>query len=350
VNPLRIAIDARVITSDTRGIGRYERAVLRRLLARNDVEVTLLDFGPFAGRHRGALQRSLGASNFAIAPRVPKSADLVWHPANGTFFASRCPNVVTMHDAVPFRYPNPDARKRAHEQEPFLRSVRTAAQFITVSLVGKNELEAVLAVPGERIEVIYLGIEPAFSPGEAQPLPQDLTPEGYLLFVGDPYEARKNFEMLYRAFRAAWPAGEGPRLAIAGTARPPHDDVIALGTIDGDLAAGREAMVRLYRGARAAVVPSYFETFGLPVAEAMACGTPVLASRASSLPEIGADAALYASPDDETAWRDALRAITGDDALRTRLRARGIERAATFTWERCVEAHIDAFRRVAGLR
>src|SRR5271163_1847261 len=111
--PLRLAVDARVAVEDTRGIGRYARAILRRLIARDDIELTLLARGPFAFRHRGAYERALGSDRFALRAG-PGNAVLVWHPANGTFFDTKLPSVVTIHDAVPFRYPDPDAKRRAH--------------------------------------------------------------------------------------------------------------------------------------------------------------------------------------------------------------------------------------------
>ena len=111
--PLRLAVDARVVVEDTRGIGRYARAILRRLAARDDVDLTLLAHGPFVFRHRAAYERALGSRRFALRSSAG-NASLVWHPANGTFFPSTLPSVVTIHDAVPFRYPDPDVRRRAN--------------------------------------------------------------------------------------------------------------------------------------------------------------------------------------------------------------------------------------------
>jgi glycosyltransferase involved in cell wall biosynthesis len=92
---------------------------------------------------------------------------------------------------------------------------------------------------------------------------------------------------------------------------------------------------------------SYHETFGMPILEAMACGTPVLASRASALPEIGGEAALYAPPDDAREWAASLRRIVDDEELRQRLRAAGPERAKLFSWDRSVERHLALFASVA---
>jgi glycosyltransferase involved in cell wall biosynthesis len=347
--PLRLVVDARVIAEDTRGIGRYARAILRRLVLRDDIELTLLADGFFAQGRRGPYARALGSDAFVVKPHVPRDPGVIWHPANGTFFASRLPSVATIHDAVPFRYPNPDATRREHAQGPFLRSAQTATRVIAVSEFGRSEVHAMLGVPLERIAVIPHGVEPSFTPGEAEPLPPSLTGLRFLLFVGDPIgEPRKNFPLLYEAYQRAWPDADGPTLAVAGPRAPELPGVVHVGNLGDDLTAGGNEMLRAcYRGAAALALASYHETFGMPLLEAMACGTPVVASDAGSLREIGGEAALYAPPDDAAAWAAALRAIVSDGQLRERLRTAGLERAKQFTWDESARRHVALFRSVA---
>lgn len=343
---LRLAVDARVIAEDTRGIGRYARAILRRLVLRDDLELTLLIDGFFPQRRRDAYVRSLGNANFAVRSRVPRDAEIIWHPANGTFFSSRVPSVATIHDAVPFRYPDRNPKRREHAQRPFLRSATTARRVIAVSEFGRGELHAMLDLPLERIEVILHGVEPGFSPGTAEPLPLSLQDRRFLLFVGDPIgEPRKNFDLLYEAYRQAWPALDGPLLAIAGPRAPGLPGVVHVGNLGDDLTAGSNDTLRAcYRGAIALTMASYHETFGMPMLESMACATPVLASNASALPEIGGDAALYAPADDVREWAASLRRIVDDEDLRQRLSAAGPERAKRFSWDRSAERHVALFR------
>lgn len=346
---LRLAVDARDLPSDTRGIGRYTRAILRRLVQQPDIDLTLLALGPFPGRHRARMRAAIGGDRFRIASH-PRGCDLVWHPANGTFFKSGVPAVVTIHDAVPFRFPASDSRRREHQQAPFLRSAQTASRFIAVSNFGRDELADVFGIPTERTDVIYHGVEPAFSPDASLSLlPGDLRGHPYLLFVGDTgsAEPRKNFPLLYQAYREAF-AQDGPSLVVVGPTDPQVESVRYAGLAAGDATGGGDEYLRdLYCGALALCVPSYHETFGMPMIEAMACGTPVLASRASCLPEIAGDAALYGEPHDAHSWAVILSQIVESAPLRASLRERGLAQAKRYDWNVSARQHADLFFRAA---
>jgi glycosyltransferase involved in cell wall biosynthesis len=295
------------------------------------------------------MRAAIGSDRFRVASH-PRGCDLVWHPANGTFFTSGVPSVVTIHDAVPFRYPNPDAKQRERQQAPFLRSVRTGSQIIAVSNFGRDELVDVFALPRERIDVIYHGVDGQFSPGDDRPnLPDDLRARPYFLFVGDTgaAEPRKNFALFYEAYRAAFPQS-APPLAVVGPTDPQLEGVRYAGLAAGDACGSGDAFLRdLYRGALALCVPSYHETFGMPMIEAMACGTPVLASRASCLPEIGGDAALYAQPHDAQSWAQILTQIAKSPEQRVQLRERGLAHARRYDWDVSAQRHAQVFRRAA---
>jgi glycosyltransferase involved in cell wall biosynthesis len=130
---------------------------------------------------------------------------------------------------------------------------------------------------------------------------------------------------------------------VLGPSAPANERVVHLSDIADD------ELRALYRGATAVAMPSYHEAFGLPMIEAMACGTPVVASRAAALPEVGEGAALYADPDDPEDWSAALLAVAGDERLRRRMREAGLRRAAAFDWETCALRHLNVFREaVAG--
>jgi glycosyltransferase involved in cell wall biosynthesis len=320
VSVLQVAVDARDLAHDWRGIARYVRAVLTRFARRNDVAVTLVERGLF-GQH------------------APRRADVVWHPWNGTFFSARVPAVVTFHDAVPFRFPADDPRKRRNEQDPWLRSAASASGFIANSCFTVTEVERFLGVAAERQTVTYLAVEPdVFAPqGDVATLPDG---RQYIMFAGAA-EPRKNLATLLEAHALAFPDDAVP-LVVAGAAPPVGARVHALGAIE------PAELARWYRGARVVAVPSSYEGFGFPLLEAMACGTPAIASRATSLVEVGGDGCVWIEePFDIAAWAAALRETVADVWLRPQLRAAGMAQAARFSWDRCAEQTLTVLRRAA---
>ena len=320
MSALHVAVDARDLATEWRGIARYLRAVLKRFANRSDVTVSMVERG-------------------LLGQRAPRGTDVVWHPWNGTFFGSRTPSVVTFHDAVPFRFPATDPRKRRNEQDPWLRSAATARAFLANSQYTVSEVERFLGVPAERQTVTYLGVEhDVFAPhGAVNALPDG---RPFVLFAGTA-EPLKNLGTLLVAHARAFP-GDEVALVVAGGEPPPDARAVALGALEpAELAAW-------YRGASAVAVPSLYECFGLPLLEALACGTPVIASRTSSLVEVGGDAPLWiGDPLDVDAWTAGLLAAVSDEAGRAAQRERGIARAASFSWDRCAEETLAVLRRTA---
>jgi glycosyltransferase involved in cell wall biosynthesis len=246
-------------------------------------------------------------------------------------------SVVVIHDAAPLRHPGWYSPTYAAAQRRLLPAIaRRARIVITVSEFSRRELAELLGVDAA---VVYGGVDERFRP-DADPAPARralglIRP--YVLTVAS-QTARKNLTALQPA--AAALAADGIELVVAGGHRPQFtreaglDRLRALGHVDDALLPG------LYAGAEAFALPSRYEGFGLPVLEAMAAGTPVVAADAGALPETCGGAAKLVEPDGE-AFRDALIALMEDGTGRDRLRVAGLARAKAFSWDETARA-IDA--------
>ncbi len=276
--------------------------------------------------------------------------DVLFVPAHALPLALPRRSVVTIHD-LGFAY-HPDTHTPAqrlyhHIFTPL--SVHRAAKIIAISHATKRDLIDVYNVPADKIAVVYHGVEQRFKPlpraSVAPVLQRYGLDQPFLLFVST-VQPRKNVARLIGAFaRARRMLGHQPlRLVLAGKRgwlteqierRAAEvgvgEHVRFLGYVpDDDLPA-------LLNGALAYVVPSLYEGFGMTVLEAQACGTPVLASNVSSLPEVVGNAGLLVDPQDVAAIANGIVRLVADNDLRTRLRERGLRHAAQWTWERTAQ-------------
>jgi glycosyltransferase involved in cell wall biosynthesis len=259
----------------------------------------------------------------------------------------RLPGVVTVHDLSFVRTPQMlPPLKRFYLARLCAASVARARCVIAVSRQTAADITRYFGAPAAKVHVVYNGVSAAFTPGDAESSAHFRRakglPDRYFLYLGT-LEPRKNLELLVRAF-ARWrheigqPA-EDVKLVLAGGKGWYYDtiyaQVAALGMADSVLFPGYISLPELpdwYRGAELFVYPSLFEGFGLPVLEAMACGTPVVCSQAASLLEVAGEAALTFPADDEEALADALRCLSGSPTQRARLRDLGLAQAARFSW------------------
>ena len=369
---MRIGIEARWLSGETTGFGKYalnlllefnrmqpghqflvyvnERCENPRLFNNDRMQQVIVPWKPPFYKQAGIpldivwRRRRLDLFHYAY------NAPALWTPG---------PFVLTLHDLSYLHVP--EMVSWIHRTTAWWQLKWKSAQarrIITVSNFSKRDIVARLGIDDSRMDVIYHGVEPAFT--RADPERQEAAglkyalKKPFFLYVGT-YLPHKNLALLIQAFqrfRARWP--QPAQLVLAG--RPGRNsenvkqrirelgleaDVRLLGFVpDEDLPA-------LYSRSAAFVYPSRFEGFGLPLIEAMACGTPVLAANTSCLPEVGGDAALYFDADDVEGLADALFRILKDGNLGQDMIERGLVRAAKFSWRSAAESTLESYDRAA---
>jgi glycosyltransferase involved in cell wall biosynthesis len=389
----RIGFDVTSALTQGGGIGRYTRELIHALVA----EAPGYDFTLFSARppaappvpdslpiapnvtHRPAPVAEHWLYRLWYRVRVPlpvqvftgridlfHSPDFVLPPVSG-----HIPTLLTVHDLSFVHYPETFPEKLVNYLNRSVPpSVRRADHILADSLSTMRDLQSLWNVAPERITVLYSGVNERFRPVTdraklaAIRARYGLGDGPFVLTVGT-VQPRKNYELLVRAFR---PVAD----------RHPHTLVIAggKGWMDEGLAAeierqglgervrlvgfvADEDLPGLYSAADLFVFPSLYEGFGLPLLEAMACGTPIISSNASSLPEVVQDqdgmmlgtpsaspAAVLLFPHDQSAWSEAMLRLLEDDEVRRRLVAAGFARSAGFSWRAAARQLADLYRRV----
>ena len=319
---MRVGLDVSPLAQTRAGTARY-------IVALEEIELVRLGHGgsgPVATVYRDAWWYPV------TLPRLAKRArlDVLHCPTfRGPITPPPMPLVVTVHDLAVLRHPEVFSLWTRHYSRACVpRVVRAASRVIAVSEFTKRELVELLGTPPEKVTVIPNGVADVFSPdGPAA--------EGdYVLSVGT-LEPRKNLARVEEATRLS-----GAELRVVGARG--WGGVQAAGWL------GRvpdDELARLYRGAKCVVYASLYEGFGLPIAEAMACGTPVVTSRGGATEETAGGAAVLVDPYDPAAIAAGIaEAVERCDELR-RL---GLERARAFSWDEAARATAEVYREVAG--
>ena len=366
---MRIGIDARIVHYARGGISNYVSRLLALLPAldagadfyalhsRKDRAPPARgsNFYPVAcwtpAHHR--LERwTLGAEAVRLRLDLLHSPDFI-PPAFGYRRS-----VITVHDLNFVHYPQfLTVESRRYYNQQIEWAVRRADHILADSYATKSDLVSLLGVPPEKTTAIHLAADPSFRPllkaEVAEVTAQyDLEP-GYLLCVGT-LEPRKNIPGLLRAYRSLLDSQvtDAPLVLVGGTGWL-YDEIFEQverlhlteqvrflhAVPDGDL-------VRLYNGAGVLAMPSFYEGFGLPPLEAMACGTPVVVADRASLPEVVGEAGLLVHPDDPDDIAQALARVLTEEPLRERMRELGLAQAARFSWEKTARETLGVYRRV----
>lgn len=366
---LRIGFDGRAFSSPAAGIRRYIDGLVRGLLALGeDLEIVALGGSDPDALPGGVIHvaepshppTNLGWTLVGI-PRAAARAkvDVIHAPAYTAPFWSHAPVVVTIHDVSYALHPEWYPYRRDWVRRAFYRSsARGARQIVTVSGFSAKEIARAYDISLDRITVAPLGVDRVFTPlnpDVACELPaQVATP--YVLHVGDLHE-RRNLAVVVDAVieaRRHFGTPAGLSLVLAGIDRGVADGLCSIASNAGAEGAvvplgpvSEERLRALYQCAAALVYPSLYEGFGLPLIEAMACGTPVVASNAASIPEVLGGAGLLLDPLDVPAWTHAIVQAVNDEGLRSRLRIAGLARSAEFTWERTARITLQVYHRAA---
>jgi glycosyltransferase involved in cell wall biosynthesis len=369
---VRVGIDGRYIADHYPGIGRYTYNLAARLpeLAPDTDFVLFHDPRLLNTRYdleRLALNPNLRLLPVDVSPRSLQeqyrlrslardlSLELLHSPYYVLPYWLDCPSVVTMYDLIPLLYPQHLPRRwtawifRATAS----LAVRRARHLIAISESTKRDLVRLLSAAERKITVTHLAADQRFRPLDRQEWQYAISayglPERYILYLGI-NKPHKNLPFVVQVFHEL---RTDAKLVLAGKEDPRYPQVreearrLRLGervVFLGDVP--EKDLSPIYNGAEVFVFPSLYEGFGLPVLEAMACGTPVVCSNSSSLPEIAGNAAISLDPADTGAWVAALTEVLESEELRAELRKRGLEQAERFSWQKTARETLEVYQSV----
>ncbi len=374
---MRVLLDVSAVPARPVGAGVYTVALAQGLGAHADVELHLAarrddtdrwaDIAPKAVVHgevplprpvRLVWEQARGA---ALARRV--AAD-VWHGPHYTMpLALGIPAVVTVHDMTFFDHPEWHERTKVAYFRRIIRAAAARAEVLMCdSAFTATRLRAHVEPHGD-VRVVPLGVDAARFASTERTRADDLTrlaahgvEPPFIAFAGT-LEPRKNVPGLIDAFARVAPDHPDVRLVVAGGdgwgATAVRDAIAGSGVATRIVRPGYlddDTLVALLRRAEVVAYPSFEEGFGLPALETLACGTPLVTSAGSALAEVVGDAAVVVDPNDAGVLARAIAAIVDDPARASELRDAGPRRAAEFTWSRCVDSCVDAYRRALRAR
>jgi glycosyltransferase involved in cell wall biosynthesis len=365
----RIGIDARLTYYRQGGIAQYTQHLIRELACIDHANRYLVlhnfrdrrNLAQPPNQHRVACltpahhrfeRLTMAVETFRLGLDLLHSPDFI-PPLDG-----RYRSVITVHDLTFLHYPDfLTAESRRYYNGQIRAAVARADHILADSQATRDDIVNLLGVPPAKITPILLAADERFRPVPAADVDALLgrygLPHGYVLFLGI-FEPRKNLAGLLRAYaRLRNSLPDASSLVLAGQRGWLYEQIFDLAADlklsdhirwledvpPGDLPA-------LYCGAGVLCLPSFYEGFGLPALEAMACGTPVVVSERASLPEVVGEAGLTVDPDSPEAIADALGRVLSDSTLATDLRERGLARAAAFSWRETARQTLDVYVKV----
>jgi glycosyltransferase involved in cell wall biosynthesis len=370
---MAIYIDISAAVHGRAGLGRYAESLARALVQEHPKRFAFFynrdrETNPLAGLERVPTRTvRAGYKPWRMAiwlgqllglgfERLVPEAELYHATEHLLLPLRRVPTVLTVHDLIYHLFPEhhkPLNYWFLNRAMPLF--VQRARAVIAVSESTRQDLIRHYSIPPDKITVVHEAAAPHFRPASPEAIAtvraRHGLPEGFILTVGT-IEPRKNLSRLLDALQCLRQRGLDTRLVVVGSRGWLYegffrrleelqlgDAVLLPGYVpDADLPA-------VYSAARVFVLPSLYEGFGLSVLEAMACGTAVVCSRTSSLPEVGGDAVRYFDPTDVEEMAEAIGAVWHDEALRMEMSRRGLAQAARFSWRRTAEETMAVYQR-----
>lgn len=378
---MKIAIDALSAKSPYHGMGIYVSNLLRYIVPKEAMHnyvlycksANFLDQG-IINNHRLVIKKILLPRSVRVIWELSllasslkhEKVDIFWGPCNFLPPSKVCKYIVTLHDLSSFTFSKsyPFVR-RLYYQYLILNAIRRADYIVTVSQSTKQDLMKLFSVPENKIKIIYNGVDKIFQPIDTADRLNQIKekyrlPEKFIFTVGV-MEPKKNTEGIIRAYaelQKNHPASYNLhriKLVIGGSRRYGWknskifqliqsfnlwDDIVFTDFIE------HEDLPEVYNLASVFVFPSFYEGFGLPVIEAMACGTPVITSNISSLPEIAGDAAVLVNPYDTAEIANKIQEILNDEKMRRQMVDQGLINAKRFSWETASKQILKLFDEV----
>jgi glycosyltransferase involved in cell wall biosynthesis len=352
------------------GIGTYSYELIKNFNKKNEyylIHHTPIDLDIYTTNHEILIKRcSLPFKgiiwrliNTPLKLKFKKKLDLVHDPYGIGPLSFKMPfkKVITIHDLTPTLFPHTFSSMAVVSHKLLLpRTLKTADKIITDSNSTKNDLINYFNIPEEKIRVILLAADEKFKPLSNKEIKEAKQKYSlnfpFILYVGT-LEPRKNIPSLIKAFYKLKKKNLQYKLVIAGKRGWKYKEIFE--TIDklnlqNDVVftgyVSDEDLPALYNAADLFVYPSIYEGFGLPPLEAMACGTPAITSNTSSLPEVVGDAGIMVDPPDVDGLADAMYEVLTKEGLRANMIKKGLERAKTFSWEKCARETLEVYEEV----
>ena len=371
---MRIGIDARAL--GWAGLGRYSRNLLKNLVKQTPSEVEFVVFAPKAyGREFSEMKQvkfvpvtasyySLREQTLFLSSLMRENLDLMhFLHFNAPIFYKR-PSVVTIHDLTRFFFPAQKHKGRMHQlayEIVFRSAIKNSSKIITVSEHTRTDLVRYFPKATDKTVMIHEGVDTTMflnnrngESYQSEKLDRWGIKKPYLLFVGV-WMTHKNLPRLLQAFKKVKEGGFDGQLVITGKGQAHHVDVNALvkgeGMGDSVILPGKvadEDLPMLFQNAELFIMPSLYEGFGLPALEALACGTPVVASSVSSLPEILGESAVYFDPYSVDDMAEKITSLINDKQKQSELISLGNTQIQKFSWEKCAEETLGVYQSVLG--